>query len=148
LISGDFSVDYDVISTDSNTITETPDGSGVVTLDIGTTVASGDFEIQYPVSIEVNRSPTETVTRSATFTVDQSGLLKRVSGAGVSKSDLFATLQLTTFSVDGAAGTVTFHPTKGLSPNEKTYKGVTYTTTSNTVKKSYTKSAVKWYGNV
>jgi hypothetical protein len=120
LISGDFSVDYDVISTDSNTITETPDGSGVVTLDIGTTVASGDFEIQYPVSIEVNRSPTETVTRSATFTVDQSGLLKRVSGAGVSKSDLFATLQLTTFSVDGAAGTVTFHPTKGLSPNEKT----------------------------
>jgi hypothetical protein len=148
LISGDFSVDYDVIPTDSNTITETPDGSGVVTLDIGTIVASGDFEIQYPVSIDVNRSPTETVTRSAIFTVDQSGLLKRVSGAGVSKSDLFATAQLTTFSVDSAAGTVTFHPTNGLSPNEKTYKGVTYTTTSNTVKKSYTKSAVKWYGNI
>jgi hypothetical protein len=74
--SGVFRVEYDVIPSDSFSVTQALNASDEVTLNIGASVAAGDFEVHYPVTLVVNKSATETVSRSATLTVDQTGALK------------------------------------------------------------------------
>ncbi len=136
---------YDTAPIDGQGEAATPNGSGVVTLDIGTDTAAGNFIIKYPVTVNLNHSPTNAADIDVVLTVNQNGEV--ISLSGLSYKDptrLFDSIQLSNFVVNAGAGTVTFHPTDGLTPSSRSYTATTYSNEPETVKKSYSKTAVEW----
>lgn len=121
-----FYYDYDVDAGAGSeftpqTTTNVPDGAGVVTITLGTTIASGDFYISYPLVMEYFG-----VSTTFTAMVNQAGQIFSLSLSGgeyVSLLSVFNTQTptLTNFTVNAGAGTVVFHPSDGLSGLIKTF---------------------------
>lgn len=116
-ITYDYDVDAGAASEYTpQTTTNVPDGSGVVTVTLGTTVASGDFYISYPIVMDYKGA-----SRTVTVMVNQTGQIFSMQlGSGgssyMSLNEIFntATPQLSNWTVNTGAGTVVFHPTDGL----------------------------------
>lgn len=141
-VPNDVIVSYDTVASDVQTEITAPNGSGIVSVDVGAALAAGDFYIQYPLTIQLNTSPSVTVEETLTVSVDQTGTVVRAhSGRTSTPSSLFNSAQLSNFNVD-PSGIVTFHPTAGLSAKTKNYEATTDSTT--TVKKSYSSASIQW----
>lgn len=98
-------------------VTSIPDGSGILTVNVGAATTAGNFYISYPIVMDYRGS-----SITVTVMVNQAGQIfsmnrgSEINPSYMSLKEIFNTHtpQLSNFTVNTGAGTVVFHPTEGL----------------------------------